>query len=57
VDGAGNESDWSLSPHPFKVGLFPLWALILGGCVALILVIWLLGAIIRWLRYRFSDYY
>ena len=57
VDGAGNESSWTLSPHSFKVGLFPPWALILGGIVALLIVIWLIRAFIRWLRYRFSDYY
>ena len=57
MDGAGNESSWTLSPHSFKVGLFPPWALILGGIVALLIVIWLIRAFIRWLRYRFSDYY
>lgn len=50
IDGAGNESQWMLSPNPFKVGLFPIWSLVAGGMIFLIIFILLLRAFFRRLR-------
>jgi len=53
VDGADNESQWTLSPHPFKVGLFTIWSLVVGGFIFLIIFVLLIRAFFR----RLSGYY
>lgn len=53
IDGAGNEGEWSISPHYFKVGIIPMWYLIGGAIVILIVFILLLRAFFKRLR----DYY
>ena len=53
VDGAGNEGEWALSPYPFTVGFFPLWVLIAGALLFLILFILL----IRSFSQRLKEYY
>jgi hypothetical protein len=52
VDGAENEGDWS-APRSFRVGLLPLWALILILVAAAMLLILLIRALIT----RRSIYY
>jgi hypothetical protein len=53
VDGAGNESDWALSPYPFKVGLLSGWYLAIGGLALLIVFIFAVRAFFR----RIREYY
>ncbi|OGN94857.1 MAG: hypothetical protein A2Z75_03425 [Chloroflexi bacterium RBG_13_50_10] len=53
IDGAGNESDWSLSPFPFQVGLFSIWYLVAGGFIFLIIFIFIVRAFFR----RIGEYY
>jgi hypothetical protein len=53
TDGAGNESEWSISPFPFSVGFFSTWMLVVGGLVCLIVFVLLIRAFFRRLR----DYY
>ncbi len=53
VDGAGNESEWSISPYAFKVGLFSVWGLVIGAFIFLIIFILLIRSFFR----RLSEYY
>ena len=53
VDGAGNEGEWALSPYPFTVGFFPLWSLIGGALLFLLLFILLIRSFTR----RLKEYY
>ena len=46
VDGAENESDWTAN-HSFRVGLLPLWGLIVIIVVAAVLLILLIRALVR----------
>ncbi len=50
VDGAGNESEWALSPYPFQVGFFSTWYLIIGGLIFVIIFILIVRAFFRRLR-------
>ncbi|HUW46299.1 MAG TPA: hypothetical protein VMW50_10970, partial [Dehalococcoidia bacterium] len=52
VDGAENEGDWTAA-RSFRVGLLPMWGLI----VAIVAVVVLLAALIRALVRRRSIYY
>lgn len=52
IDGAGNESAWALAPYPFKVGMFSVWYLIIGGLIFLALFLLLIRAFFR----RLSEY-
>ena len=53
VDGAGNEGEWALSPYPFTVGFFPLWSLIAGALLFLVLFLLLIRSFTR----RIKEYY
>jgi len=53
VDGAGNESDWSLSPYPFQVGLFSTWVIVGLVLVFVIAFIFIVRAFFR----RVREYY
>jgi hypothetical protein len=53
VDGAGNESEWALSPYPFKVGLFSAWTIAGLIIVFLIAFIFIIRAFLR----RVREYY
>jgi hypothetical protein len=53
VDGAGNESEWALSPYPFQVGLFSTWYLIIGGLIFAVVFILIVRAFFR----RIREYY
>jgi hypothetical protein len=53
VDGAGNESDWALSPYPFQVGLFSTWYLIIGGLIFVVVFVLVVRAFFR----RVREYY
>jgi len=53
VDGAGNESEWTLSPKPFKVGFFSTLYLVIGGFICIIIIVF----IIRGFTRRISQYY
>jgi hypothetical protein len=53
IDGAGNESDWVLSPYPFQVGLFSGFYLAIGAIIFLIVFIFIVRAFFR----RVSEYY
>jgi hypothetical protein len=53
VDGAGNESDWQISPYPFQVGLFSGWYLAVGAIIFLIIFIFIVRAFFR----RVREYY
>jgi hypothetical protein len=53
VDGAGNESEWTMSPYAFNVGFFSTWLLVVAGLVCLLIFILLLRAFFRRLR----EYY
>lgn len=50
VDGAGNESEWALSPYPFQVGLFSAWYLVIGGLIFVVIFILIVRAFFRRLR-------
>ena len=50
VDGAGNESEWALSPYPFKVGLFSVPYLIIGGSICFLIFVFIIRAFFRRLR-------
>jgi hypothetical protein len=47
VDGAGNESQWMLSPYPFKVGAISVTYLILGAIVLILVIVFALRAAFR----------
>jgi hypothetical protein len=53
VDGAGNESDWALSPYPFQVGFFSTWYLVIGGIIFAIVFVFIVRAFLR----RVREYY
>jgi len=53
VDGAGNESAWTLSPQPFKVGFFSTLYLVIGGFICIIIIVF----VIRGFSRRVSQYY
>jgi len=53
IDGAGNESEWSLSPYPFQVGLFSGWYLAIGAIIFVIVFIFIVRAFFR----RVREYY
>jgi len=53
VDGAGNESQWSLSPYPFQVGLFSGLYLAVGAVIFLIIFLFIVRAFFR----RVREYY
>jgi hypothetical protein len=53
VDGAGNESDWSLSPYPFQVGLLSGLYLAIGAVIFIIVFIFIIRAFFR----RVREYY
>jgi len=52
VDGAGNESNWEYAPYPFRVGMFSVWYLIVGGLLFLFIFILIVRAFFR----RLSEY-
>ena len=47
IDGAGNESDWMLSPYPFKVGVFSVAYLIIGGLICLLVFLFIIRTFFR----------
>ena len=53
VDGAGNESEWTLSPYSFRVGFFSIWYLLFGGFIFLLVFLFIIRAFFR----RISEYY
>jgi hypothetical protein len=53
IDGAGNESDWSLSPYPFQVGFFSGIYLAIGALIFIIVFIFIIRAFFR----RVREYY
>ena len=53
IDGAGNESDWALSPYPFQVGFFSTLYLIIGGIIFAIIFVFIVRAFLR----RVREYY
>lgn len=53
IDGAGNESDWSLSPYPFQVGFFSGIYLAIGALIFIIIFIFIVRAFFR----RVREYY
>jgi len=53
IDGAGNESDATLAPYPFKVGFFSIW-LVVGG-ILIFAVVFIL--IVRAFFRRMREYY
>jgi hypothetical protein len=52
VDGAGNAGNWTTA-HSFRAGLLPLW----GFVAAIVAIVVLLGALIRFLVIRRRYYY
>ncbi|MBM3175446.1 MAG: hypothetical protein FJZ93_06935 [Chloroflexi bacterium] len=52
IDGAGNESPWTLSPYPFKVGFLSLPYLIIGGLLLVLILVLIVRAAFR----RISEY-
>jgi hypothetical protein len=50
IDGAGNESDWSLSPYPFQVAFFSGIYLAAGAFVFIIVFIFIVRAFFRRLK-------
>jgi hypothetical protein len=52
IDGAGNESPWTLSPYPFNVGFLSLSYLIGGGLLLVLILIFIIRAAFR----RVSEY-
>jgi hypothetical protein len=53
TDGAGNDSEWSLSPYPFQVGFFSGLYLAVGAIIFLFIFIFILRAFFR----RVREYY
>jgi hypothetical protein len=53
VDGAGNESDWALSPYPFQVGFFSTWVIVGLALVFVIVFVFIVRAFFR----RVREYY
>ena len=53
VDGAGNESPWTLSPYPFKVGVISITYLILGAIILVLVIVFAIRAAFR----RIHEYY
>jgi len=52
IDLAGNESPWSLSPYPFRVGFLSLPYLIIGGLLLALVLVFILRSAFR----RISEY-
>lgn len=50
IDGAGNESEWTLSPYPFKVGLFSTAYLIIGGIICLLIFLFIVRVFFRHIK-------
>jgi hypothetical protein len=50
VDGAGNESAWSLSSYPFQVGLFSTWVIVGLVLVFIVAFIFIIRAFFRRVR-------
>ncbi len=55
IDGAGNESAWSLSPYPFQVGLFSGIYLALGAIIFVIIFIFIVRTFIHRVRGYYSS--
>jgi hypothetical protein len=53
IDGAGNESEWALSPYPFQVGLFSGLYLAGGAVIFVIVFIFIVRSFFR----RVREYY
>jgi len=53
IDGAGNESDATLAPYPFKVGLFSIWFVVGGILIFAVVFILIVRAFFR----RVREYY
>ncbi len=53
IDGAGNEGQWTLSPYPFKVGLFSAAYLIIGGIICVLIFLLIIRAFFR----RIKEFY
>ena len=53
TDGAGNEGEWVISPYPFRVGFFSIWAFIGGGLIVILILLFLVRSFFR----RLSEYY
>lgn len=53
VDRAGNEGEWTISPYAFRVGLFSVWIIVIGGIFFLIVFVLLIRAFFQRLR----EYY
>ena len=53
VDGAGNESQWTLSPHAFKVGFFSVAYLLIGGSICFLVFLFIIRAFFR----RIKEFY
>ena len=53
IDGAGNESQWTLSPYPFKVGFFSAAYLVMGGIICLLVFLFIIRAFFR----RIKEFY
>ena len=53
IDGAGNESPWTLSPYPFKIGLFSIAYLIIGIVLLILVIVFIVRAAFR----RIHTYY
>ena len=53
IDGAGNEGQWTLSPYPFKVGLFSVAYLIIGGIICVLIFLLIIRAFFR----RIKEFY
>ena len=53
VDSAGNEGEWAYSPYQFKETAFPIWILIIGGLIFVLILV----LIIRSSSRRLDEYY
>jgi len=53
IDGAGNESEPTLAPYPFKVGLFSVWFVVGGIIIFAVIFILIVRAFFR----RVREYY
>ena len=53
IDGAGNEGQWTLSPYPFKVGLFSAAYLVIGGIICFLVFLFIIRAFFR----RIKEFY
>jgi hypothetical protein len=52
IDRAGNESPWTLSPYPFRIGYLSLPYLIIGGLLLALVLVFIIRAAFR----RISEY-